>query len=134
MVIYNFPRHTGNAVTPDILRRVRHIAVKDSAQDASLISATPCYLAGTSRRMASAVAAGAKGFVSALASCMPMLYVELEKALAEGDMERALATQDEIGVRAETLGTGNEISCIKRDLAKQLEYYPMNVRLPLLGG
>jgi dihydrodipicolinate synthase/N-acetylneuraminate lyase/uridine kinase len=131
MVLYNFPKHTGNPITPEILRRVKHIAIKDSGGDASLLPATPCYLAGTSKNMVDAVSNGAKGFVSALAGCMPDLYVKIENALMAGDMDEASLIQEEIRKRAPTFALPNEIAGIKRQLSQQLQGYPMSMRLPL---
>jgi len=133
MVLYNFARHTGNALTPEILRRVEHIAVKDSSNDEALIAATPCYLAGTSKRVVECMATGAKGFVSALACCMPQVYVQLEAAMESGEMEKALSLQEEIKERAQAFALPNEIACIKRELAVRVSGYPVNMRLPLLG-
>jgi dihydrodipicolinate synthase/N-acetylneuraminate lyase len=134
LVLYNFPKHTGNALTPEILRRVKHIAVKDSSGDSSLMAATPCYLAGTSKRVVESMAAGAKGFVCALACCMPEQYVALETALQAGQTDAAEAIQKEIRERATAFAAPNEIACIKRDLASQIPNYPMTMRLPLLAA
>ncbi|MCK5850232.1 MAG: dihydrodipicolinate synthase family protein [Kiritimatiellae bacterium] len=133
MVIYNFPKHTGNVITPNILRNVKHIAVKDSAKDSSLIPATPCYLAGTSSRIPECMAMGAKGVVSARACCMPKIYVGLESALAAGETDKIKSFQEEIQARSEMFISPNEIACIKHDLATQIPNYPTTMRLPLLA-
>ncbi len=134
MVLYNFSRHTGNALTPAILAQVTHLAVKDSDKDLSLIPATSCYLAGSSKAMIETAAAGARGFVSALANVMPETYVDLEAALLSGETGRAQALQDEIKAKASNFTSPNEIACIKRDLARQIPHYPTAMRLPLQGA
>ena len=134
MILYNFPKHTGNAITPEILKRVQHVAIKDSGSDHALIANTPCYLAGTSQSMVERVALGAKGFVSALACCMPDLYVSLETALHAGDSDKAAELQAEIRERAEVFGLPNEIASIKRALGEVLPGYPSDMRLPLLSA
>ncbi len=132
MVLYNFTRHTNNPLSPEILNRVKHIAVKDSSGDRSLIGSTPCYLAGTSRQMVEGFEAGAKGFVSALANHQPDLYVRLENCLRDGDMERAGELQAEIISRCAGMKGGNEISAIKEELSVLIPGYPVRMRLPLL--
>ena len=133
MVLYNFPKHTGNAITPGILRHVKHIAVKDSARDSALIPETSCYLAGTSKGVVEGMVAGAKGFVCALANCMPDRYVALEAALFAGELDAARMIQEEIKSAATAFTQPNEIACIKRSLADQIPGYPTAMRLPLLA-
>ena len=134
MAIYNFTRHTGNAITPAILGQVQHVALKDSSNDPTLIPATPCYLAGTSTRMVQAMTSGAKGFVSALAGCMPELYVKLEHVLQTGDLAAAEPIQETIRTQAATCTAPNEIAGIKRRLTDRLDAYPTSTRLPLLDA
>ena len=133
MILYNFPKHTGNAITAEILKRVEHIAIKDSGSDHTLIENTPCYLAGTSQRIVESIALGAKGFVSALGCCMPARYVALETALHAGDLDQAAKLQAEIRHRAKALRVPNEIAAIKRALGNVLPGYPSGTRLPLLS-
>ena len=135
MVIYNFTKHTGNAITPAILKRVPHVAVKDSSGDTSLIGATPLYLGGTSRKMVQAWQAGAHGFVSALANVLPERYVALEACLAAGDIEAAEAEQSAISASLAPPPAGtSEIAFIKQHLAALLPGYHPRVRLPLLAA
>ena len=47
-MLYNFPKHTGNAITPAILKEVPHFGLKDSAQNFELMEYTPRYFVGTS--------------------------------------------------------------------------------------
>lgn len=132
LVLYNFTRHTNNPLSPEILNRVKHVALKDSSGDHSLIGSTPCYLAGTSRQMVEGFEAGAKGFVSALANHQPDLYVRLENCLRDGDMDSARELQAEIISRCAGMKGGNEISAIKEELSVLIPGYPVRMRLPLL--
>jgi dihydrodipicolinate synthase/N-acetylneuraminate lyase/uridine kinase len=130
-VLYNFPRHTGTPITPDMLAQLNYTAIKDSANDPALRQAATRYLAGTSTRMRQATASGAAGFVSALAGCMPALYGALETALREQDHDRAEALEIEIITASEHLRLPCEIAAIKRQLARLLPAYPTHVRPPL---
>jgi 4-hydroxy-tetrahydrodipicolinate synthase len=132
MVLYNFTKHTGNPITPEILKAVDHVAIKDSSGDFSLIGATPCYLAGTSSRIVEAYKAGAKGFVSSIANFIPELYVRLEALLKCGDLIQAEDQQAEINVIRAGMLSSNEIAGIKRELSKLISGYPERVRLPLV--
>ena len=132
LVLYNFTRHTNNPLSPEILEGVKHVAVKDSSGDPSLIGSTPCYLAGTSRQMVEGFEAGAKGFVSALANHLPDLYVRLEQSLGYEDMDSAGELQAEIISRCSHMKGGNEIAAIKEELSKLIPGYPVRMRLPLL--
>jgi 4-hydroxy-tetrahydrodipicolinate synthase len=132
MVLYNFTKHTGNPITPEILKAVDHVAIKDSSGDFSLIGATSCYLAGTSSRILEAYKAGAKGFVSSIANFIPELYVRLEDLLKCGDLMQVEDLQAEINVIRAGMASSNEIAGIKRELSMLIRDYPERVRLPLL--
>jgi len=132
MVLYNFTRHTGNPITPEILKSVVHAAIKDSSGDFSLIGGTPCYLAGTSSSVVEACKAGARGFVSSIANFIPELYVRLEELLKCGDLMQAEEVQAEINAIRAGMVSSNEIAEIKRELSKIISGYPERVRLPLV--
>ena len=132
LILYNFSRHTNNPITPGILKKVKHVAIKDSSGDYSLIKNTPCYLSGTSRNMVEGHLAGAKGFVSSLANVVPELYVSLEKSLKKDDVEGALLLQEEIKASCAKIPAGNEISWIKKELSAIIKSYPASVRIPLI--
>lgn len=132
MVLYNFTKHAGNAITPEILKAVDHVAIKDSSGDYSLIGSTPCYLAGTSSRIVDAYKAGARGFVSATANYIPELYVRLESLLMSGEIAAAEKLQSEINDVRKKMTSSSEISGIKRELSKIIAGYPEEVRLPLV--
>ncbi len=133
MVLYNFPKHTGNSITSEILTQVPHSAIKDSSAQCELIPFTPCYLIGSSTRIVEPMRMGAKGFVSAIANCFPSLYVQLEKALKSSDFTAALQIQKEI-VSKKALFEGKlEILQLKKILSKTIDGYPERGRVPLTG-
>ena len=80
LILYNFPKHTGNALTAEMVQQIPHWGLKDSSKDLSLIPATPNYFIGGDRLISEAYAAGAKGFVSASANIDPLPYLQIEKA------------------------------------------------------
>ncbi len=131
MLLYNFVKHTNNAITPEIARQVKQIGIKDSSGDRSLIDATDHYFAGTSRSMVEGYQAGACGFVSAQANHLPDLYVELDRLLLVGDMLNALKLQEEIRRECDEVSKPNEIAAIKTRLSEILLGYSAGVRLPL---
>ncbi|MBU0677296.1 MAG: dihydrodipicolinate synthase family protein [Verrucomicrobia bacterium] len=130
-LLYNFPRHTQNPLTPEILRRVEHFGIKDSARDFSLIEHTPHYFVGGDKHILDAYAKGACGWVSAQANHCPGMYVKLGQALVQKDGERAGDLQREIAEAYDSPSGGSNISTIKQVLAEKLPGYPANVRPPL---
>ena len=77
-ILYNFPKHTGNPLTPEILAQIPHYGMKDSSADLSLVPATPRYFVGGDRKISAAYASGAQGFVSASANIDPVPYLRIE--------------------------------------------------------
>lgn len=124
LILYNFPKHTGNPLTPEILAQIPHWGIKDSSADFSLIPATPRYFFGGDRKICAAYAAGAKGFVSASANIDPMPYLRIEK---EQLPENQAAVDD---VNARTNGPF-AITRIKQALSELIPGYPPYVRPPL---
>jgi 4-hydroxy-tetrahydrodipicolinate synthase len=123
-ILYNFPKHTGNLLTPEILKQVPHWGIKDSSADLSLVSATPRYFVGGDRKISEAYAAGAVGFVSASANIDPMPYLQIEKEQTP-ELQAAVDT-----VNARTSGP-YAIACIKQALSEILPGYSSRVRPPL---
>jgi len=121
---YNFPKHTGNPLTPEILKQIPHWGMKDSSADLSLISATPRYFVGGDRKISEAYAGGAVGFVSASANIDPKPYLQIEK---EQTPELQVAV-DAVNARA---SGPYAIARIKQALSEILPGYPSRVRPPL---
>ncbi|MCB2154907.1 dihydrodipicolinate synthase family protein [bacterium] len=129
LVLYNFPKHTGNSITAEILAQVPHAALKDSSANLELVRHTPRYFIGGDERILDCHRAGGVGFVTGRANFVPELYVAMEQSLEKRgrDSERL---QEEItrGVQA----TAGGIPTFKAELATRLPHYPTNVRLPLI--
>jgi len=133
LVLYNFPKHTGNPITSDILTQVPHSAIKDSSVQYELIPFTPCYLVGSSTKIVEPMRMGAKGFVSAMANCFPSLYVELERLLKRFHYAEALEIQKEIASKKVSFEGKPEILQLKEILSTAIEGYPEKGRIPLIS-
>jgi len=123
-ILYNFPKHTGNPLTPEMLAQIPHWGMKDSSADLSLIPATPRYFVGGDRKISSAYAAGATGFVSASANIDPDPYLRIGKEQTPENQ----AVVDAVNVQ--TSGPF-AIALIKQGLSEILPGYPPHVRPPL---
>lgn len=127
LLLYNFPRHTGNPLTADILRQIPHFGVKDSSANLSLIPATPNYFVGGDRNISRAYAAGARGVVSAAANIDPDPYLRI----AEEPTPERQAAVDAVHARA---SGADAVGKIKKVLSELIPGYPVNLRLPLCGS
>lgn len=130
-ILYNFPKHTGNPLTPEILKSVPHDALKDSAQDLELMEHTPRYFVGSSTNIFTPIQQGAAGFVAATANVRPELYTAFELLLSAARPEEAAVMQEEIRAYSSRFSSGG-VALLKQALARELPDYPPNVRLPLL--
>ncbi len=133
LLLYNFPRHTGNAITAEILAAVPHAGLKDSSGNLELIPATPRYFVGGDSKILAAFEAGAVGYVSAIANAFPRPFIELSDALGRDDRAAAETLHREICELPRQSGPA-EIPAAKQQLAKRLSGYPTRVRPPLLAG
>ncbi|HXY82852.1 MAG TPA: dihydrodipicolinate synthase family protein [Candidatus Saccharimonadales bacterium] len=88
MVIYNIPRHTGNNIDPNLLLRLTKLphvtGIKDSSSDFSqlvgFLGTAPAgfnVISGTDSFLFSALCAGAKAGVSAVANAFPEIFVRM---------------------------------------------------------
>ncbi|MCF7848693.1 MAG: dihydrodipicolinate synthase family protein [Kiritimatiellales bacterium] len=130
-ILYNFPKHTGNPLTPEILKAVPHAALKDSAQNLELMDSTPKYFIGTSTNIFEPVQQGAAGFVSATANVRPELYAALETLCSSARPEEAAIMQHEVREYSASFSNGG-VPLLKKRLGEKLNGYPANVRLPLI--
>ena len=131
-ILYNFPKHTQNPLTAEMLRRIDHFGMKDSSGDLSLAGATGHYYVGGDEKIVEAYKQGAYGFVSARANAFGRIFVQIERAIVEND-GTADAIQGEIVKLKNEMTSVNGIAKIKYAIAKQLAGYPVRVRLPLIG-
>ncbi|MEA2069028.1 MAG: dihydrodipicolinate synthase family protein [Verrucomicrobiota bacterium] len=130
-ILYNFPKHTGNAITPGILKAVPHAALKDSSQNLELMEHTPRYFVGTSTNIYEPVQEGAAGFVSATANVRPELYAAMEMLVVSAKVDEAAVMQEEIRVYSAPF-SGGGVPLLKQALARKLPGYPTTVRCPLV--
>jgi dihydrodipicolinate synthase/N-acetylneuraminate lyase/uridine kinase len=130
LILYNYPHHTQNPLTPAILRRVEPFGMKDSSGDLSLIKVTPRYFVGDDTRICRALRAGAIGFVSAAANALPELHVSLDACAESHCWQEAESWQVRICELLSRLGD-HQIPAIKRLVRERIESYPAAVRPPL---
>ncbi len=104
LFVYNIPRHTGNNVNAKLLLRLSKIqnivGVKDSSQDftqlVDYLAAMPKsfnVIVGTDSFLFSALYAGAKGGVSALANAFPEVMVDTYDAFVHKEAEKGAELQ-----------------------------------------
>jgi 4-hydroxy-tetrahydrodipicolinate synthase len=132
-ILYNFPKHTGNPLTPEILKAVPHHALKDSAQNLELMEHTPRYFVGSSANIFTPIQQGAAGFVAATANVRPELYTDFEMLLSAARPEEAAVMQEEVRAYSAPFSSGG-VALLKQRLATELPGYPVNVRIPLRGN
>lgn len=132
-ILYNFPKHSGNPITPEILKAVPHYAIKDSAQNLELIEHTPRYFVGSSTNIYKPVQEGAAGFVSATANVRPEIYAAMDTLVVSMKVGEAALLQEEIRAYSAPFSAGG-VPMLKQALARKLDGYPVNVRCPLMSG
>lgn len=130
-MLFNFPKHSGNAITPEILKAVPHYGLKDSSQNLDLMGSTPRYFMGSSTNLLKPMQCGATGFVSASANVRPELYSELETLIASGQLEKAEIQQAEVRKFSAPFSKAG-IPALKVVLSEKLAKYPRHVRCPLV--
>lgn len=131
LYLYNFPKHTGNPITAEILQNVPHAGIKDSAADLSLIAHTSRYLLGGDSMIVDAYRRGACGYVPGLPNVFPKIYLDLEDFLEKRDFDKANTVQQLIAAFKKTLPEVSGIVVIKKYLNNILDGYPVHVRPPL---
>lgn len=129
-ILYNFPKHTGNPLTPEILKAVPHTALKDSAQNLELMEHTPKYFIGSSSHIFESIRQGGAGFVSATANVRPELYTAFEILLKDARTEEAAVMQEEVRAYSAQFSVGG-VPALKKALARKFPSYPTSVRCPL---
>jgi 4-hydroxy-tetrahydrodipicolinate synthase len=130
-IIYNFPKHTGNAITSEILKEVPHYGIKDSSQNLELMEYTPRYFVGSSTNIYEPVQEGAAGFVAATANVRPELYAAMDMLLVAAKVEEAAVMQQEVRAYSAPFSVGG-VPLLKQALARKLAGYPTKVRCPLV--
>jgi 4-hydroxy-tetrahydrodipicolinate synthase len=131
LFLYNFPKHTGNPLTSQMLSEIPHAGVKDSSGDLALIDATPVYLLGGDTQIVEMHKKGGCGFVPGLPNVFPRTYIEIEMLLERKKYEDVGRLLSEISSFRSGLPKVSGIVIIKKILNKILEDYPAVVRPPL---
>lgn len=131
LYLYNFPKHTGNPLTPELLAAVPHAGIKDSAGNLSLIGATKRYILGGESNLIEAYRSGACGFIPGLPNAFPEIYTALEQALAHQDFATATLLLERIALFKKSLPAVSGIVIAKELLHQLLPSYPSVVRPPL---
>jgi dihydrodipicolinate synthase/N-acetylneuraminate lyase/uridine kinase len=129
--LYNFPKHTGNPFTPQLLAKIPHAGVKDSSADLSLITATSRYLLGGEVAVVKAYQLGAQGFVPGFPNIFPDFYNKLEMLLNDKKYDKATELLSRIAAFKRTLPKVSGIVAVKKMLGSFIENYPQTVRPPL---
>jgi 4-hydroxy-tetrahydrodipicolinate synthase len=129
--MYNIPPRTVNDLDPSLageLARAGFAGMKDSTGDfarheAYLDAAGDGFelYTGSDPLVLRSVRAGASGSITALANCVPELFVQLRDALASGDEAAAGRLQDEISVlKEQTRAEESTVAAIKRRVRERL--------------
>jgi 4-hydroxy-tetrahydrodipicolinate synthase len=142
VLLYNIPQNTGNAITPEVVRGLRHVSnivgMKDSTGDAYgvlqiAVTAGPEFriLVGADLLMPSVAAMGLAGAISGPAAAAPEPYVALWRAAARGAWPDVLKAYRRVAAVCHLLKNGADIPRIKAALAAR-EVIEAYTRLPLL--
>ncbi len=129
-ILYNFPMHTQNPLTAEILKKIRHFGMKDSSANLELIAETPHYYVGGDGHILDAKRNGAYGFVSARSNFAPELFVKMETAMKNDDADADIIQAEITKLRNAVTGTGS-IPKIKYAISKRIKNYPPKPRPPL---
>ncbi len=143
LFLYNIPQRAGNnlssAVVAEITRLCPNVVgIKDSsgnlgqlAQDRMEVKRRFYTLVGSDHLILAGMANGADGAVAGNANVFPEPFVDLFKALADGDWAAAGAFQDKVTIGSGILGNASDLSLFKGVLRRRgLESGP--VRHPLV--
>jgi 4-hydroxy-tetrahydrodipicolinate synthase len=143
--LYNIPPRTVNDLDPSLageLATAGFAGMKDSTGDfgrheayLEAVGSSFELYTGSESLVLRSVRAGAAGSITALANCVPELFVGLRDALAAGDDATAGRLQDEIAVlKEQTLAEESTVAAIKRRVRERLAArgvdYPAAPRAP----
>lgn len=132
LILYNFPLHTGNTITHNILEKVDHFGLKDSSGNLDLINKTQCYLTGGDSLLIESYKKGASGFICSMSNVVPDLYVKLEYELDNNNYDESLNILTLIKKMKESVPEKG-IPLIKKLLSERINSYPPHVRPPLIS-
>jgi 4-hydroxy-tetrahydrodipicolinate synthase len=144
VLLYDFPRHTGNALAPGLVARVVSeigpvVGVKDSsgklenARAKKDAAPEARVFLGADGLALAALRAGLDGSATGAGNAIPEFLVQLAASWSGGDARKAEAIQaegDSWGAVRRALGAG-EIAMAKAAVACRLPGFPTAVRAPL---
>ncbi|MBF6173613.1 dihydrodipicolinate synthase family protein [Nocardia blacklockiae] len=144
VLLYNFPRHTGNVLAPKLVARLASrfplvCGVKDSGKDRAVTQEYKrlCprlrVFAGDDRLAPHAAALGIDGVATGAGGPVAELPVRIATAIAAGDSARARQVQAVFDVYTEARKAMplSDIAFAKAALSARLPGFPTTVRAPL---
>lgn len=131
LFLYNFPKHTGNPLTKEILAEVDYFGIKDSSGTLDLLSSAKNYFVGADNLVLQSVYEQAKGFIIGNSNMYPEIFVEMEKSFKANNYDKCKELQNEIDKRFEIIGQNNKLSKMKLFLSKIIDNYSPVMRPPL---
>jgi 4-hydroxy-tetrahydrodipicolinate synthase len=130
--LYNFPLHTGNTITNELLQKIPHTGLKDSSGNLDLIEHTPVYFTGSEKYIIESHSRGGKGFICGTPNILPQPYIPLEQALFSNDIPAAQSIISKICLSKPSIPGISGIALIKAILSKIIPDYKPFVRPPLV--
>ncbi|MBI9070377.1 MAG: dihydrodipicolinate synthase family protein [Melioribacteraceae bacterium] len=131
-ILYNFPKHTQNPITENILKSVKHFGMKDSSGTLDLLKHTDKYYVGKDSEVSNSLIKGGYGFIIGNANLFPKLYVEMEQKIIAKDFDGAKEVQLKINESSKVLVGSNKLSKMKAALNIILDDYSNVMRPPLV--
>jgi 4-hydroxy-tetrahydrodipicolinate synthase len=143
MVLYNVPGRTVTDIKPETLARLAKlptvVAIKDASGDIARVGAhrLGCgedftQLSGNDDMALAFNAAGGVGCISVTANVAPRLCAEFQAATLSGDFATARKMNDRLHPLHTALFTDASPAPIKYAMARVIEGFPEEVRLPLV--
>jgi 4-hydroxy-tetrahydrodipicolinate synthase len=143
IIVYNVPARTVTDILPETMARLAQIASVVGIKDASgqiarvgdhrLGCGTDfCQLSGNDDMALAFNAAGGSGCISVTANVAPKLCAEFQAATASGDYARARILNDKLHPLHSALFTDASPAPIKYAMARVIDNFPEDVRLPLV--
>lgn len=131
LIVYEFPRHVQNCMTPEMLSEIDYVAIKDSGKNFDLIGNVKNYLGAGDSSIVESMQLGAKGIVSVQGNYRPKIIVDLYKKAIEGKSGLEELQQNVAKVSG-GFRDKHQIARIKYAVSKEVDNYPIFVRVPLV--
>ncbi len=132
LIVYEFPRHVQNSMTPKMLSEIEYLAIKDSGKNFDLLGKVNNYLGAGDSSIVESIERGATGIVSVQGNYRPDIIVNLYKE-SLFQTEGLLALQKEVAEVSGGFRDQHQIARIKYAVSTLVEDYPPFVRLPLVN-